>query len=142
MEPNLPLLGVSTRSRSGSSRRDRGCKPVGAPPGMLLTSSVPARSVDRECTAGSMRRKFCGPREHEPDQLGSLASRAPDALARRLRRLVVRRRLLTKQKTKRLRCSRIAFRFDGDQRTLIRIGGEQFRDLMSGARHGCFSTHD
>jgi hypothetical protein len=41
--------------------------------------------------------------------------------------------VLTEQKTKRSRCSRIAFRLHGDPRTLIRVGGEQFRELMSGA---------
>jgi Ala-tRNA(Pro) deacylase len=30
----------------------------------------------------------------------------------------------------------------GDHRSLIRVGGAQFRQLMSGARHGGFSTHD
>jgi Ala-tRNA(Pro) deacylase len=30
----------------------------------------------------------------------------------------------------------------GDHRTLIRVGGEQFREMMSGARHGRFSSHD
>jgi Ala-tRNA(Pro) deacylase len=30
----------------------------------------------------------------------------------------------------------------GDHRTLVRVGGEQFRELMSGARHGRFSSHD
>ena len=30
----------------------------------------------------------------------------------------------------------------GDHRSLIKIGGDQFRQLMSGARHGRFSTHD
>jgi Ala-tRNA(Pro) deacylase len=30
----------------------------------------------------------------------------------------------------------------GDHRTLVKVGGEQFRRLMSGARHGRFSTHD
>ena len=30
----------------------------------------------------------------------------------------------------------------GDHRTLIRVGGQQFREMMSGARHGCFSSHD
>jgi Ala-tRNA(Pro) deacylase len=30
----------------------------------------------------------------------------------------------------------------GDHRTLVRMGGEQFRHLMSGARQGRFSTHD
>jgi Ala-tRNA(Pro) deacylase len=30
----------------------------------------------------------------------------------------------------------------GDHRTLIRVGGAQFRQLMSGARHGRFSAHD
>jgi Ala-tRNA(Pro) deacylase len=30
----------------------------------------------------------------------------------------------------------------GDHRTLIRVGGDQFREMMSGARHGRFSSHD
>jgi Ala-tRNA(Pro) deacylase len=30
----------------------------------------------------------------------------------------------------------------GDHRSLVRVGGEQFRQLLSGARHGRFSTHD
>jgi Ala-tRNA(Pro) deacylase len=30
----------------------------------------------------------------------------------------------------------------GDHRTLVRVGGEQFRELMSGARHGRFSSPD
>jgi Ala-tRNA(Pro) deacylase len=30
----------------------------------------------------------------------------------------------------------------GDHRSLVRVGGEQFRGLMSGARRGRFSTHD
>jgi Ala-tRNA(Pro) deacylase len=30
----------------------------------------------------------------------------------------------------------------GDHRTLIRVGGDQFRAMMSGARHGRFSSHD
>ena len=30
----------------------------------------------------------------------------------------------------------------GDHRTLVKVAGEQFRRLMSGARHGRFSTHD
>jgi Ala-tRNA(Pro) deacylase len=30
----------------------------------------------------------------------------------------------------------------GDHRTLIKVGGDDFRQLMSGARHGRFSTHD
>jgi Ala-tRNA(Pro) deacylase len=30
----------------------------------------------------------------------------------------------------------------GDHRTLVKIGGDQFRQLMSGVRHGRFSTHD
>ena len=30
----------------------------------------------------------------------------------------------------------------GDHRTLIKVGGEDFRQLMAGARHGRFSTHD
>jgi Ala-tRNA(Pro) deacylase len=30
----------------------------------------------------------------------------------------------------------------GDHRTLISIGGEHFRQLMAGARHGRFSAHD
>jgi Ala-tRNA(Pro) deacylase len=30
----------------------------------------------------------------------------------------------------------------GDHRTLVRVGGEQFREMMSGARHGRFSSHD
>lgn len=30
----------------------------------------------------------------------------------------------------------------GDHQTLIKVGGDQFRRLMSGARQGCFSTHD
>lgn len=30
----------------------------------------------------------------------------------------------------------------GDHRTLLKVGGDQFRQLMSGARHGRFSTHD
>jgi len=30
----------------------------------------------------------------------------------------------------------------GDHQTLVRIGGEQFRNLMSGAKFGRFSTHD
>jgi Ala-tRNA(Pro) deacylase len=30
----------------------------------------------------------------------------------------------------------------GDHRTLIKVAGDQFRQLMSGARRGRFSTHD
>jgi Ala-tRNA(Pro) deacylase len=30
----------------------------------------------------------------------------------------------------------------GDHCTLVRVGGEQFRQLMAGARHSRFSTHD
>jgi Ala-tRNA(Pro) deacylase len=30
----------------------------------------------------------------------------------------------------------------GDHRSLIKVGGDQFRDLLSGARRGRFSTHD
>jgi Ala-tRNA(Pro) deacylase len=30
----------------------------------------------------------------------------------------------------------------GDHRSLVRIAGERFAELMSGARHGGFSTHD
>jgi Ala-tRNA(Pro) deacylase len=30
----------------------------------------------------------------------------------------------------------------GDHQTLVKVGGEEFRRLMSGARHGRFSTHD
>jgi Ala-tRNA(Pro) deacylase len=30
----------------------------------------------------------------------------------------------------------------GDHRSLVRVGGEEFRELMSGARRGRFSTHD
>jgi Ala-tRNA(Pro) deacylase len=30
----------------------------------------------------------------------------------------------------------------GDHRTLVKVGGDQFRRLMSGARQGRFSTHD
>jgi Ala-tRNA(Pro) deacylase len=30
----------------------------------------------------------------------------------------------------------------GDHRTLIKVGGDQFRRLLSGARQGRFSTHD
>jgi Ala-tRNA(Pro) deacylase len=30
----------------------------------------------------------------------------------------------------------------GDHRSLVRVGGEQFRELVSGARRGRFSTHD
>jgi Ala-tRNA(Pro) deacylase len=30
----------------------------------------------------------------------------------------------------------------GDHRTLVRVGGEQFRAMMSGARHGRFSSRD
>jgi Ala-tRNA(Pro) deacylase len=30
----------------------------------------------------------------------------------------------------------------GDRQTLVKVGGEEFRRLMSGARHGRFSTHD
>jgi Ala-tRNA(Pro) deacylase len=30
----------------------------------------------------------------------------------------------------------------GDHRTLVRVSGEQFRQLTSGARHGRFSSHD
>jgi Ala-tRNA(Pro) deacylase len=30
----------------------------------------------------------------------------------------------------------------GDHRTLIRVGGEQFREMMAGARHGRFSSRD
>lgn len=30
----------------------------------------------------------------------------------------------------------------GDHQTLIKVGGDQFRRLLSGARQGCFSTHD
>ena len=30
----------------------------------------------------------------------------------------------------------------GDHRTLVKVSGEQFQRLMSGARHGRFSTHD
>jgi Ala-tRNA(Pro) deacylase len=30
----------------------------------------------------------------------------------------------------------------GDHRTLVRVGGAQFRRLMAGARQGRFSTHD
>jgi Ala-tRNA(Pro) deacylase len=30
----------------------------------------------------------------------------------------------------------------GDHGTLIRVGGQQFREIMSGARHGRFSSHD
>jgi Ala-tRNA(Pro) deacylase len=30
----------------------------------------------------------------------------------------------------------------GDHRSLVKVGGEQFRQLMSGARHGRFSRHD
>jgi Ala-tRNA(Pro) deacylase len=30
----------------------------------------------------------------------------------------------------------------GDHRTLLRVGGKQFREMMSGARHGRFSSHD
>ena len=30
----------------------------------------------------------------------------------------------------------------GDHRTLIKLGGEQFRQLMAGARHARFSRHD
>jgi Ala-tRNA(Pro) deacylase len=30
----------------------------------------------------------------------------------------------------------------GDHRSLVKVGGTQFRELMSGARHGGFSTHD
>jgi Ala-tRNA(Pro) deacylase len=30
----------------------------------------------------------------------------------------------------------------GDHRTLIRVGGEQFRAMLSGARHGRISSHD
>ena len=30
----------------------------------------------------------------------------------------------------------------GDHRTLVKVGGDPFRQLMSGARHGRFSTHD
>ena len=30
----------------------------------------------------------------------------------------------------------------GDHRTLIKVAGDQFRQLMSGARHGRFSAHD
>jgi hypothetical protein len=50
--------------------------------------------------------------------------------------------VLTEQKTKRLGCSRIDFRLHGDHRILIRVGGEQFRQMMSCARHRRFSTHD
>jgi Ala-tRNA(Pro) deacylase len=30
----------------------------------------------------------------------------------------------------------------GDHRTVVKLGGDQFRRLMSGARQGRFSTHD
>jgi Ala-tRNA(Pro) deacylase len=30
----------------------------------------------------------------------------------------------------------------GDHRSLVKVGGAQFRDLMAAARHGRFSTHD
>ena len=30
----------------------------------------------------------------------------------------------------------------GDHRSLVKVGGDQFRQLLSGARHGRFSTHD
>lgn len=30
----------------------------------------------------------------------------------------------------------------GDHRSLVRVTGTQFRELMAGARHGRFSTHD
>ena len=30
----------------------------------------------------------------------------------------------------------------GDHQSLIKVGGDQFRQLLSGARHGRFSTHD
>jgi Ala-tRNA(Pro) deacylase len=30
----------------------------------------------------------------------------------------------------------------GDHRSLVKVGGAAFRDLMAGARHGRFSTHD
>jgi Ala-tRNA(Pro) deacylase len=30
----------------------------------------------------------------------------------------------------------------GDHQTLVKVGGDQFRRLMSGARQGRFSTHD
>ncbi len=30
----------------------------------------------------------------------------------------------------------------GDHRTLVKVGGEQFIEMMSGARHGRFSSHD
>jgi hypothetical protein len=50
--------------------------------------------------------------------------------------------VLTEQKTTRLGCSRIAFRLHGDHRTLIRVGSDQFREMISGARHGHFSSHD
>jgi hypothetical protein len=41
-----------------------------------------------------------------------------------------------------LGCSRIAFRLHGDHRTLIRVGSDQFREMISSARHGHFSSHD
>jgi hypothetical protein len=44
--------------------------------------------------------------------------------------LLSKRLVMTDRKKKRLRCSPMAFRFHGGPRTLIRVGGEQFRELM------------
>jgi hypothetical protein len=30
----------------------------------------------------------------------------------------------------------------GDHRSLVKVDGPQFRELMAGARHARFSTHD
>jgi hypothetical protein len=39
-------------------------------------------------------------------------------------------------------CSRIDFELHGACQTLIRVGGEQFREMASCARHDRISTHD
>jgi hypothetical protein len=77
-----------------------------------------------------------------PDRRRVSAFRAPDALARRLRRLAVENVGFDRAEDEAPGLFAGCLPLHGDPRALIRVGGDQFPVMMSGARHSRLSSRD